>query len=410
MNQTLEEIFDQALKQLKHGSSTKDFLSKWPDQEKNMRQLLEISQSLTSLPKNPLPQPMMQRKYATVPVKWLGLAWMRNLRINAFSTSFILIIFAITAAGYAAQNSVAGETLFGVKKTAEQLQLKFAQSREQKLNLQVEIAKKRLSEAEKVFKNPATVSSKKEQAVLNELVAETKNSLEVVKTAAQNKSLNEPNHPLVSSLEDITKKQEELLTEIKDTNNLGVVAQTALEMAKQTASQVEEIKRYIAIASHEQTLARLQTDPNAVSMTGNISQIGKDKIIVEKTEFLLNPDTEIKDVNDQITPVTDLGVKVKVSIFGLKTASGILAKQILILPSAELTQTQDTTESNKVKINASSTAASATSTSSSSSSMKNTGSPQISPKKAEEMAKPLTDPNTATGGFFVEDPLPQAGF
>ena len=156
MNKELENIFDKALLELQNGASLEEALLKCQPEQTNLAEGLQLAEKLTKLPKKSVPSPAMQRKYVLAPAKAAWYHWLHLSRWAMASTSLVLLLSAIAGTGYAAYNSMPGQALFAVKKTAENLQLQFATSPEKKIALQVEFSKKRLMEAEKILKNPDT--------------------------------------------------------------------------------------------------------------------------------------------------------------------------------------------------------------------------------------------------------------
>src|SRR5579859_6710432 len=104
----LDNIFNQALDMLKKGRSQQEVLIKFPEHKSGLAPLLEISQSLLSVEKNIVPTPLMQRKYAAIPVKHFWLAWFHISKFAGISVSLALLLSMLGLTGYAASNSTPG--------------------------------------------------------------------------------------------------------------------------------------------------------------------------------------------------------------------------------------------------------------------------------------------------------------
>lgn len=350
--------------------------------------LLKIAASLFALPKNPIPTPLMNHRYASVKAKNFWFAWTHISRFATASTAVMLLVSAFTVTAYASYKSAPGQTLFVVKKSAEKLQLVLASNQDQKANLQVEITKKRLSEARMIFQNP-TSNIKQEKAALTELTDQTRNAIEVINTITANNPTANNNHPLLSSLENITKEQQALLEDIKPGREINEAAGTALVALNENSAKISEIKQFIAIASNDPTLTKLSGDPNSVAVLGEISEITKDKITVENTTFTLNSQTVIKNAEGIILSPEVLKLKVKINISGNKDKDSLVAKHILI--------TNQTANAPEVK--------SASTENASIEAAK----PQTSTTSSSAIKQPeqIHNPNQVRANYLFEDPSPQ---
>src|SRR5438477_301305 len=143
-----QDILNEAISKLKNGSSKTEVLSLWPEHKQQLEQVLDMVLMFEQLPKKQVPQPAMQRKYIFAPAKTLWLHWVHISRFAAVSVSVVLLATVGITTGYTAYNSHPGDASFFLKKAAEHLQVKLASSQEEKINLQVEIAQKRLNDAQ----------------------------------------------------------------------------------------------------------------------------------------------------------------------------------------------------------------------------------------------------------------------
>ena len=242
MNKELENIFDKALLELQNGTPLEEALLKYQPEQANLTEGLQLAEKLSKLPKKNVPSPTMQRKYALAPAKAAWYHWLHLSRWAMASTSLVLLLSAVAGTGYAAYNSMPGQALFAVKKTAENLQLQFATSPEKKIALQVEFSKKRLMEAEKILKNPDT-SPETAKAAVQELSEQTKNTLNTV-TSVDKAALDpQKTKTLVKTLETIATDQEKLAKEVK--------SDAAKDVASNVEASAKVINNYIQIATNE---------------------------------------------------------------------------------------------------------------------------------------------------------------
>jgi hypothetical protein len=391
-----EQIYNKALEMLKKGRSKEEVLLEFPEHKAELEPLLEISSMLFLMPKNNAPEPAMRRKYILAPAKHVWFAWIHISKFAGVSMSVMLLLSALTVAGHTALNSQPGQNLFAVKKSAEQLELLLASSQDKKADLQVAIAQKRLSEAQAIFSDPSSGPDQK-NAVLNELAAQTSTAVAQVSSVAKSDPKAATNNPLLNSLDSITKQQQTLLSEIKpEDSKVTDAAQSALKELDKNTAEISQIKQSVAVATADQSLASLSSDPNVVAVIGEITQLGKDQITVEKTAFVFDSQTAIinsaSGTASSTLAFSQLSLKMKVSISGVKNDKTIVARQVLVLANSEpqgivkgdsTTTTSTTVSTKKPEETLSEEPTSTTSTA-----------PQI-------------NPNAARGSFILEDPSPQ---
>ncbi|HYV33572.1 MAG TPA: DUF5667 domain-containing protein [Candidatus Limnocylindria bacterium] len=328
----LDGIYNQALDLLSKGHSQEEVLVKFSQYRNELAPLLEISSLLLSVPKNIVPTPQIQRKYAVAKAKSLWLTWAHIPKLAGVTMSIMLLLSAFAVMGYQTLNSSPGQTLFAVKKSAEKLQLILALNQDQKASVQIQIAQKRLSEAQEIFNNPSSGADQK-TAALTELTDQTNTAVAEVTTAAKNNPSSDKNHPLLNSLDSITHDQENLLAEIKPDSQIKVAANTALQSLNETTAKISEIKQSVAAADNSQTLAKLKADPNSVSVLGNVNKISKEKITVDDSVFTLIPQTIIQDQDGKTLSLDSLTEKTKVNVIGLKNQNNLVAQQIVVIAS-----------------------------------------------------------------------------
>jgi hypothetical protein len=379
--QNFEDILDKALNELKKGKALSEVALNFPDSEE-LKNLLAVSAPLLKIQKTEAPEPIMKRKYANLPESKFILRFssFKFSKFAAVGMSSLLLISAIFGTSYAAFKSLPGSPLYSLKKTSEQVRLTLATTEEAKANLQVEFVQNRTNEAEKVLQNPESNSEAK-QVALNEMLTQTQATIATVNKAAKSNSLTQKNNPIVSNLENLAKKQQEMVSQVKSNNTTTLAAAT-----KDNLTKVEEIKKYIQVASNEQTLAKLEADPNLVTITGSVAEIVKNIITVEKTSFIITDKTQIQTSEYNPVKIFEIKAKDKVKIFGYKENDTLFANQIIVF-KPELDQ-------GKIEGTSTSTEPSASTTT-----------PKILEKSVineKEAASPQNDPNIATGGIILE--------
>lgn len=394
-----EGIYNQALKLLNQGLSVDEILARFPHEQTELAPLLKISRQLLTLPKNVVPTPMMQRRFALAPAPRFWLGWMHLLKVAGTSVSIMLLVSALGAGVYATSQSVPGTALFPVKKTAENLELVLATTQQNKASLQVAIAEQRLSEAQAVFADPKSDSSRKTSA-LNELANQTTSAISSVKDVANTDPESVQTPPLVTSLENLTNQQKTLLKQITPGSEIQTTAQNALASLSQNDSQVQQIKQVVAAAGTDQTLASLSSDPNAVAVLGIVNKISGQQLTVEKTVFTLTQQTQIKDNTGKILALADLSTGQKVEAIGTNTNNSVIATEILVT-AADLAQTGSGSTSTPAVTATSTPGSAGTVEATSTATGEKTATTSTPPQSAP------SDPNTTIGSFIPEDPAPQ---
>lgn len=317
-----EEILENQIKELKTNFFTKE---KSLGMAKNSHgELTGIIQSLLALPKNEAPLPSLQRKYILAqefPSRKPAFfaSFLHVSRFAAGSVALSLLLALLSLGGVKAWTSLPGQPLFQVKRTAENVRLKFVMDNTTKAKLQLEITQKRFSEAQIVLNNPNT-SQKDEVAALNELASQTKSAAESVQKLTQNQPLEENSHPIITELEDIVKKQADIIEKSTQKNSeVLAAANQALENSTQAVTTTKEIKKYIAIASAKSDSALTDLNQKTESYTGTLLRAEKDYLLVDKKEFQINENTKIQSQEGKEANLQSLALKSKVEVKYINT-------------------------------------------------------------------------------------------
>jgi hypothetical protein len=252
-----EQLLDNSISKIKkHPAKIQDILSRLPDQTEQIK----IAHSLFTIPKKSIPEPIMQRKFMLAPIPDRHVTFI--MKLSRWTTvgiaGFVLMVVGFTA--YAASNSLPGQTLFKVKRAAEQVQLSLTTDPVKKANLQLSFTQRRLAEAQTVFSLPASDNDQK-FAALNELAGQTKTAVDEVKSIATTQKINSP---LVASLQDVAAKQKVLLNQVKKEDAVTKAPSDVLAQATENQVQVNEIIKIIAASSDESPAALATTSTSTV--------------------------------------------------------------------------------------------------------------------------------------------------
>lgn len=399
----LDQIYNQALEMLKKGHSKQEVLLKFDQDQNELAPLLDISSVLLSVPKNIVPTPLMRKKYASAPVKSFWLAWLHVSKFAGASIGAMLLISAFSVTAYQASKSTPGKALFSLRQGEENLRLVLAGSQSQKASLRVDIAQQRLNDAKEIFNDPKSNEQQK-TAAITALSEQTTSAIAEVNTAAKADPKSAVNHPLLNSLDNITKEQKTLLSGITPEGQIKTAADTALETLNNNTAKLSAIRQSVAIAaSNQDALASLNANVNSVAAFGEISEAHASKITVEQITFGIGSQTIIKDIAGNSLLASALKKGDKVNVVGIKNQSTLVAQQILVT-----NQQSADSEAGQGQVKPADTANTATSASSSLASIKKPATNATS-SAATNTTTLQTDPNKAWGLFMFEDPTPQFG-
>lgn len=369
---SIEQIYDSALAELRRGKTIAEVLSAYPQHAEELQDLLEISAIGLSIPKNLVPTPLRRRKFAEKTARnW----WFRSVRIFKFGVmpfALALMLFGGKTLVTATEQSLPNDSLYTLKRATEQLQVTLTRDADKQANLQLTLTQRRLTEVQQAV---ASNDPAQEAAALSALEAQTEKTFATVPQMAAAKALATKDSSLLDSLVAINKQQKEVLTAIQPAPETKPIADTALNTAKERG---EALATLVATVQ-EQTLVDLK---NKVTLTGEVA-LSQDKrrAVLDNTTFIVTEDTIITSSEGDPLKTAELTSKFAATVTGTKTASGTIAKFISLLPAEDSevpTEEQPTTQ------------------------------PEPTPQPAPEPeAAPQPDQNEVTSGVIIEPPSNQ---
>lgn len=375
---TPEEQLDTLISQLKASQNREDF-SSWPAE---LSELGPAARALAGIRRRPLPEPSRKRRYLAYlpkPERVL-VSWFHLSRFATVSLSLLLVVAATAGTAYAAVQSLPGQTLFAVKRTAEQIHLSLASNAVEKANLQVRYANKRLQEAEVIFTKKA--NPKLEVAALRELKAQTEAALSDVKQVVKETAPSEAApHPVVSSLADVTSKQQVLLKTIEP--------QT--EPTGEIKDEVAEIKNTLAVAAALTDVTQApSSSTSSLAITGTLTEVTEQTLTVDDTALLLTEQTKVtfEAATAASGSPSGLATGSPVSVTARRTSDGLVAEEVTVLTG---------TEPGGGAIKGDSTTTTST--------VPSAPRPTTTAPSAESSDVVL--PSKAVGSYLIEDPSPQ---
>ena len=207
MNSLNYEKLEEILRQLKNQPLENGTLLGLPEED---REIAVLAAELQSIPLLNAPHAKIRRKYALasepIPL-WKNLVFSFRYSIGI---AILLCVMFTSGIAYSTAGSLPGEKTFGLKKSAEQFRVKFALNGAQRAYLQLQIAKKRLNEAQQIVQNQNS-----EAAFWLFLKYPKPQKLPQMKSKPfRPKSIKESSRPLLSSLEDVGKQEKDLVFQL----------------------------------------------------------------------------------------------------------------------------------------------------------------------------------------------------
>jgi hypothetical protein len=152
----IEEIFEECLERVFDGESIEECVSRYPEQAKELRELLETAVATRkAVAVEPRPEfrararQQLQnalRERETLQQRRWHFKWNWQPRWAVGLTAFLVLIISGSGAVLASNNSMPGQALYAVKLAAEQVRLAVATSPEAKAEVYVGLAERRVDE------------------------------------------------------------------------------------------------------------------------------------------------------------------------------------------------------------------------------------------------------------------------
>jgi len=265
-----------------------------------------------SIPKRQVPRPIKRFRFAEAQT-----AYKLSTLFLQFAASLFVILLFVT---FAASQSVPGQKLYSLKRVAVEMQLDLIRDPAERANARLSLVEKRIDETEIILR-----SSQNDQqiaAALKDLAAQTKSAVDNVKaTPATDEG--QTNQNLITSLNKIAEKQEELLQNFDNETGEG-----STEAGTETKVAVEEVKAILATVN-DHAIASIGKSTQEVE--GTINRISKDSLTLDQTFVAITKDTKIFLLDGKTEkPITVLTVKMKAKITAKVTDDKLEALSIIL--------------------------------------------------------------------------------
>ncbi len=332
-------ILDQALQSLSKGE-TFDDANLTPEQKLELSSTLQIAQLLSNIPKANIPTPTKQYRYAQkVSVFTKFVEFISSHRIAVTAAMFAFIITGTYSGYHAAENSLPGDKLYGIKLIGEEARINLTFDQDKVANLHLALAEKRLDETKRVIEinNP-----EQEAAAIVALTTQTEKTFSAVSEIATAKAVSQNDSRLLDNLVAINKEQKSVLENASRSESTKESAEVALSATKQTGKSLAKIIATV----NEQALLDL---PNKISITGTINSYGKNKLVIEKSTFVVNDATVVIGSTGELVVDRFDKIEGKVTVIGTKDNDSILAKKIIIIDGSTSLASDKTPTKGEVK-------------------------------------------------------------
>ncbi len=324
--QKFEDILNTGLQRIKNSediSSVLADLGKNMDeaQRNNLSAMLQISASISSLPRKQAPTPIKRYLYAEYQPNQSQLASKVREFFATFKTATVVLgAFALLIAGtaFGAAKSLPGDPLFALKRAYENTRVQLASNAEIRASLQIQYANQRIDEAKQIL---AENDRQKTDAAIQAVNQQTSIALTDVKQAVksgQNQSAGKV--ALVTQAEQLAQTQ----------NNIVATADpsAALLNQQQNTAAIQEIKNIVAV-SNEESGTKLQ--PANIDLSGIVSSMLGSKITVNTNSFIIDPvTTKVTDRDGNSISTVNIEVGDNVKIKGTVNANQNSADSITI--------------------------------------------------------------------------------
>ncbi len=332
-------ILDQALLSLSKGE-TFDDANLTSEQKAELSSTLHIAQLLSNIPKANIPTPTKQYRYAQkVSAFTKFVQFISSNRIAVTAAMFALIITGSYSGYHAAENSLPGDKLYGIKLIGEEARINLTFNQDKVANLHLALAEKRLDETKRVIEINDPVQ---EAAAIVALTTQTEKTFSAVSEIATAKAVSQNDSRLLNNLVAINKEQKSVLENASRSENTKESAEVALSATKETGKSLAKIIATV----NEQALLDL---PNKISITGTVNSYGKNKLVIEKSTFVVNDATVIIGSTGELVVDRFDKIEGKVTVIGTKDNDSILAKKIIIIDGSTSLASDKTPTKGEVK-------------------------------------------------------------
>lgn len=248
---------------------------------------------------------------------WIGIL----LRTGGTMVAGLLVIVSLTiGTAVAALESNPGDPMYSLKKVVENVQLRLVQGDEQKINLQLKLANKRLEELEIVLKQSeqGQISSDEAQKIVSETAQNLEKITAAVSSTGTKASQNKPQVEILTKIVNLSNKQSAVLksASIKSDGQAKIEIDKALETSQISKEKaIENIER-AGLVVEEQPIAieEKAVSQDLVRISGKLTAVNDTSVSIGTAKFLVTKDTKyvnIEEANLAVDQIVSIEAEVK---------------------------------------------------------------------------------------------------
>lgn len=319
-----EQIIDELISRMKPASD----ISVWA-KNRTLFPIIKIINRLSAIPKLTIDEPDFARirnqvlDRISIPTisqeskkGWFGLipTSLRSLRmLTGLAGGGLIVVSLAVGTAVAARDSLPGQTLYPLKKVAENIHLKITLNEKQKADLQVKFAENRITELEKVLDK--TEEGQISSSEASKLVAQTVQDLQKSTSAAVTSQSS------VNSKASIATKLNNLNSKLK-TASIKTEGEVKVELEKALAAT--KISEEEALANLERAGLKVEDVPvinidepiknDEVTAQGKLTAVTETSVSIGTARFFLTKDTKyigIKAAELKVNQIVSIKAEVK---------------------------------------------------------------------------------------------------
>jgi hypothetical protein len=230
--------------------------------------------------------------------------------------SFLIVISMTVGTAVATLESVPGQTIYPLKKIVENVQLQLATTEEQKTNLQIRFANKRVDELETVLQKQKEGKISEEEA--QKVVVDTVQDIQKTTEAVAEQNLTEPKVDVLNKIVTLSSKQTAVIqaAQLVSEGEVKIELDKALEVSLTTQEKaIESIEKTTGLTVEKPTVPPIVKEEtkngNSVLAEGKLTTVSPAAVSIGTAQFLLTSETKYVNIT-----LSDLKVDVIVKITG----------------------------------------------------------------------------------------------
>jgi hypothetical protein len=234
----------------------------------------------------------------------------RFVRITGGIVGAFMILLSLTlGTAVAALESVPGQTIYPVKKIVENVQMKMANTEEERTNLQIKFSNNRVDELEAILhkQQQGKISGQEVQKIVEETAKDIQKTTQAL---AAEQNLTEPKTDVLNKIVSLNTKQVAIIQAAQENSDGDIKAELekALETSKDNMEQaIENIEKAGLVVENKPVVL----PPTTTTFEGKVTAINSTSINIGTNVILLTKDTRYVNI---IPADVKVNVLVKITV------------------------------------------------------------------------------------------------